>query len=261
MGEMQDKQTFEQWWDENHFYTATPLYQIYRRLHVAGANLSFVDFLCHCLRLGDGLLTPVRQARAVWRAKLKRERSKEWAVLRRLGPLESKKELENLQADRPTLIAEQQEKFRQLEKYLLRFRKLLGFSLILHEYGWSQLLQRRGRNADTWGSFFLLALTEHLKTIGGKPRHHDADRLLRLARQSLRPNSDAKVNGKSRAAVRIAELKANHPDWSSALKLLELQSRIITGAMIERLIEKSSDLEPDDLAEAARTASLPPKVK
>jgi hypothetical protein len=90
-------------------------------------------------------------------------------------------------------------------------------------------LSRKGSKLDSWGSFFLLAVTEYMKQEFGKPRYKLADDLLQAYR-TLCPYLQFKrggyAKGKSRAIDRIQKLKRSHPLWADALLPLLLQLQL-----------------------------------
>jgi hypothetical protein len=188
---MPQKIDFKNWWDEKYFYADghhRPLYNVYLKLDKAGADLDHIEAFCNCLRLGD-LFGDLLLS--------KRTKSK-----RKSLAIESRAEKLN------KAIAEAIDGVEQ------RFRSPLGAALnefflphILHVC-WS-----RGKKVDMWGSFFLLVVTEYMKSTRGKPRYRLVDDLLRSVRNLLQaqlglPGKSAlSPDGRSRAAVRIEKLK------------------------------------------------------
>ena len=104
-----------------------------------------------------------------------------------------------------------------------RFR-LSPFMPALLEFHVPELIQHAlsrsgGNKLDSWGSFFLLEVTEYMKQEFGQPRYGLADNLLRAYRTltsfPLRPVQHR--GSKSRALDRIGKLKQSHPLWMDAL--------------------------------------------
>ncbi len=78
----------------------------------------------------------------------------------------------------------------------------------------------KGDPGDPWGSFFLLAVTEHLKTIRGRGHQLDRHDIAYKLLTTLRKNSVPIKNPKVSTAGRVAAVKKN-PQWRTALSLLE----------------------------------------
>jgi hypothetical protein len=101
----------------------------------------------------------------------------------------------------------------------------------LLEFHLPQILQHqlahRGSKNDSWGSFFLLAVTEYMKKELGRPYYRLADELLRAYRTlAASPVSPQKRSGgKARTIDRVKKLKIAHPNWEKVLSpiLLQLQ--------------------------------------
>ena len=85
----------------------------------------------------------------------------------------------------------------------------------------------RGKKVDMWGAFFLLIVTEYMKTVCGHPKNRLADDLLRATRRVFnqakvkRPppthNRDIGSDGRFRVAGRIRKLKDEHPNWAAVV--------------------------------------------
>jgi len=116
----------------------------------------------------------------------------------------------------------------EIEEATLELRRLGNGSpllLALDEFFLPHLFHScwsRGKKVDLWGSFFLLIVTEYMRSACDKPRHRLVDELLRAVRKQFRArlalpprthNHSISLDGRSRAAVRIAELKKAHPNW------------------------------------------------
>jgi hypothetical protein len=100
------------------------------------------------------------------------------------------------------------------------FRRAPLFRLV-NEYQ-----SRHGTRSDTWGTFFILAITEHLREKTGHRTHHKlAQRLWKICQSSRRvkKRSSSKPPSLERntANVKISILKNHHPEWSRHLAILE----------------------------------------
>jgi hypothetical protein len=85
---------------------------------------------------------------------------------------------------------------------------------------------KRGNRQDDWGSFFLLAITEHLREQGqNRPHYAEAYALLRAVRidAGIEKSRSATKLPKNTAATRITNVKKAYPDWAQDLSLLRDQ--------------------------------------
>lgn len=192
------KTDFNTWWHHHHFQTSDPRYQIYRKLHAIGGDLDYIDFLSSLFSSGDRAM----HQRAI--KKKKRKWPPKGLTLQSL--LDSVEEVEK--------ILPSWEESKAKQKTL--FRKLPILS-VYDQYHYPQI--GRGRSADSWGTFFLLGVTEHLRQKAGKPHHALAYRLLR----ALRPPSLHRAPDRYRisATVRVREFKRKY--GTSAIKILNKQ--------------------------------------
>ena len=77
-----------------------------------------------------------------------------------------------------------------------------------------------GNQADPWGSFILLAISEHIRETTGKPEYGEAMTLIRQTRQS---STSSKRRSTQNADSRIRRFKQTNPSWASDLELLKKQ--------------------------------------
>jgi hypothetical protein len=92
---------------------------------------------------------------------------------------------------------------------------------IFREYLFSQPSYKEGRKGDLWGTFFLLAITEHLRKLkSGKPNYSLACKLLDLIRDKANERKEEGSSG-DKAKWRIRNLKVSSPEWNRHLKILE----------------------------------------
>lgn len=77
--------------------------------------------------------------------------------------------------------------------------------------------RKRGNQADSWGSFILLAISEHIREKTGKPQYREAMTLIGHARQTSTPASRQKAEG------RIRKFKEANPSWGQDLEWLKKQ--------------------------------------
>jgi len=96
---------------------------------------------------------------------------------------------------------------------------------IIFEYGFSTLQVGRRRPALMWETFFLLAISEHLRENSGNPHYWEV--MLFLSKFNATRTKNAKGHRKSTlqmrrtAGERVAQLKASHPKWKEHLSQLK----------------------------------------
>lgn len=258
------KQDFQTWWDERYFYNSHPLYKSYKRLSDLGSDFVYVDFLCSTLLFGDEF------AQRIWR-KGKSNRN-EFApfhepvmaaikltaagvVFLTIKLLQERKLLDfSLDPDKIISHDEIMEMTTAShQNWVLRMAKRIEEDEDKKlEPGWRVVdrtpvlkllvtllpkinvsIARKGRRADPCGSFFLLALTEHLRERSRKPHWLEAQRLLRKLRRS---QSKPGILERQTAMVRVAKFKREYskpsselfPSWKDLLTLLNEQFQLWT---------------------------------
>jgi hypothetical protein len=237
---------FDIWWNDTHFRTIGPLGVIHRlleKLYKRGATLrqiQEIDTLGKCLIMGDIWATEIDNSL------IRRKRSHHAA--RSFAPLcpdeaflkaeieELKVEIERLKAEiegyRKLLIHAVETEEKGLQEIAQRFQRtpLIPALLEFHVPDVIQhTLSRRGSKLDSWGSFFLLAVTEYMKQELGRPHYSVAYDLLRAYRGLGRGRQFKRseyAKGKSKTIDRIKKLKRAHPLWADALIPLLLQSQL-----------------------------------
>ncbi len=255
---------FQAWWNDRGFYSEHPLYLPFRKLHGFGADLDYVEFLCSLmLRFDDFFLiqagkpTVDRQAKSR-KAYLNRHGGELAVLLAHFGrnliefTCERIAELYLRDNDPKQLLSiadckaiqgralermtnRMMDDFEtQRQKIVARRRSLIErlqaeaqtspLMKLLLQYS-PREYPKRGNQADPWGTFFLLALTEHLREMsGGHPHHEEAMALLKKVRGLYGKGSRHKV-ARSSVAERVRKFKAHYPDWQQDLKILLQQSR------------------------------------
>lgn len=88
---------------------------------------------------------------------------------------------------------------------------------VLREY-YPPVLPKRGNKGDPWGSFFLLAVTEHMRENTKHPHFQVAIGLLRKVR-----SQSGKSAHRETATARVQQLKKSHPNWKYHLTLVKKQ--------------------------------------
>src|SRR5262249_36167646 len=159
---------FKSWWDEKYFYADgnyRPLYTVYLKLHKAKADLDHIETLCNCLRLGELFGDLLLSERSLSRTKRKKKSSTSTPPLEEMKldealAMASKAESLNKAIGEafdkvPETVMEMRERFRS--PVGLAFNEFF-LPHILH-FCWS-----RGKKVDIWGSFFLLVVTEYMKS-------------------------------------------------------------------------------------------------
>lgn len=119
-------------------------------------------------------------------------------------------------------VTEQQEIYRKNQQRLMDEQKgqlsQYPFFSVLEEYAYFEV--RRGNQPDPWGSFFLLAITEHLREKCGNPHYLAVFRLLRTLRGQ--PPGSRHAN-RLTATNRVSQLKKDYPKWQYHLQLIKKQ--------------------------------------
>lgn len=224
---------FDEWWHKAYFRTDHPLYGIYKRLHKAGADLEYVDSLTRILRVGDQnalyitkdlkenlpssllhLGHPSAIAKRVNKG-ISEFAAKKWVTLKEA----ERKELERyVQINAKKTIAKKRENqrkaLRQTVDQVFQKNPIGG---ILFEYSSWPLLYETGRRSDDLGSFFLLAVSEHLRERTGKPHFLLAGNVLRAVRGK---REDGNKTSRLQAMVRVDKLKKSGHDWKRHVNIL-----------------------------------------
>jgi len=253
------KKDFQLWWNERYFYTADsvfgPLYRIYERLFKAGADLDYIEGLCLLLIGGDDDIKfaiedvskdmPPR-LRSLGHPSGLSKRIKEYTeqAMKKLGITLDQNARKDMERGIRRTFKErinrqrQEEDFKRRSESVFRKNPVGG---ILFEYTSGPLRYSTGRRSDDMGSFFLLALSEHLRKRGGQPRYSLAAKLLQAIR-----NDQAHIS-RLDAMVRVDKLKKSHPNWKLHVKALndlywktrKQRTRIATVAKITPLTYRS----------------------
>jgi hypothetical protein len=82
--------------------------------------------------------------------------------------------------------------------------------------------RKRGNQPDSWGSFILLAITEHIRQEIGKPEHAMAMTLVRRIRQA---SPETKRQTTQSAESRIRQFKQANESWAQDIEWLKKQFR------------------------------------
>lgn len=93
------------------------------------------------------------------------------------------------------------------------------FLKVVKEY--RPIQKEKGRKPDPWGSFFLLAVTQHLREKSKKPHYLTAATLLEILRglsTGARLIKQGKYHKRKNADEKIRKLKKAHRKWASHLK-------------------------------------------
>lgn len=92
--------------------------------------------------------------------------------------------------------------------------------MLFQKYGSPNGAWLRGRRNDNWGTFILLALTEHFLAETKKPRYAEAMGLFIATRQKSQKHT-RKL--RQRALRRIISFKEKNPNWQHGVDLLKLE--------------------------------------
>jgi hypothetical protein len=109
---------------------------------------------------------------------------------------------------------------------------LLVLAAIFMDYAGRKI--RKTKNPDSCGTFFLLAVTEHLRERSGKPKYLLAARLLKKIRgQSLKSHHQESTTAKSR--VTQFQNSSDFADWESCLRTVKKCCLLSSGHRTSRV--------------------------
>ena len=234
--------SFDTWWNDHYFITDHPnnpaykkLHSIYKQLHQAKADLDYIEGLGRLLVTADDDIKfgiegtsgeiPQRDRSLVHPSGLSKyirdkiaQAEKEFGIA---FDENDRKELEKeIKIQAKELLRKSgeahEDDFKDTSRSVFKKSSIGG---ILFEYADKPLLlYTTGRRSDDIGSFFLLAVSAHLRKKGGRPRYLLAATLLSAIRnyQELLPGRKARLD----AMVRVDKMKQSHPDWMKHLKAL-----------------------------------------
>ena len=251
----QVEKEFQEWWNEHIFDRDPPREKVYKRLFAQGVSLDYVHFLCDALRFWDWWAKMIRERAAPSQKPptlldaIKPHQRELGSLVRLLCNVTVFMVLEEIKRILPEFSAslnlshEERQKLvdkslavyvalgvRLSEKRLeisraeseeMQARKknlIAEFPLfaVLDKYN-QPMPRKRGNQPDRWGTFILLALSEHIREKTGHPGYSEAIGLLRLSRKLL-----GKVS-RQLAETRIREFKRSNPSWQADLGSLKMQ--------------------------------------
>lgn len=229
---------FQTWWNAKYFDTNYPYYNIYQALHKAKADLDYIEYLRVALQQGDHLIELALQGFKGGLKKSKRTTKKSIPPNWRNLPLTSligeeameewyRQGKEREEAMRWSMAA--LDYFIRKEEFLRKKREQIdaGLKLLMEKSPVFKKIfmecdegPKGGRKSDRRGSFFLLAVSEHLREKRGKPQYRMAARLLKTIRgQHFASGYQDRTNAKTK----VHKLKKTYPDWESYLKIVKRQ--------------------------------------
>src|SRR6266478_653361 len=238
------------WWNDKYFYITGPRELVYpslKKLFDRGVTLhqiQEIDLLGGALVMGDLWAFDIDNSASSIRRKRNHHKMRSFApfcldeaFLAEIEQLKSETEAKK-ESYRKLLLDTVRTWENNIQVMMPRCFWLSPLLPALCEFLVPDLIQhtlsRRGSKLDSWGSFFLLAVTEYMKQELDTPLYGVADDLLRayrklglsigltlgLSRQFKRSEF---ADGKSKAINRIKNLKRLHPLWADALNPLFLQ--------------------------------------
>lgn len=232
---------FDIWWNNTRFHTTgpwKPIHDLLHKLFERGATLrqiQDIDLLGGCLIIGDMWTFDSDKNNSSMRPKRDHHASRPFALLLpNDAVLEA--EIEKLKAKKKgyqKLLMHAVELGEKAIHEIARKYQTVPLLPALLEFHVPDLIQhalsRRGSKLDSWGSFFLLPVTEYMKQALGRPYYRVAYDLLQVYRgrglsRQFKRSEHAK--GKSKAIDRIKKLKRLHPLWAGALVPLFLQLQL-----------------------------------
>lgn len=224
-GEKRTEESFSENYGQ-YFFTSDPLHNVVKRLYLLGADVKFVEFLFALVRLADNLngeieLPPkrpsVRKAKKSlpWPDFFRREygnkalaRWDEWERSREYSARQTEAALDKFIRH----IENQERRLLSLEKIGRRSQVLKAILTQKNDK------IKKGRKGDPAGTFFLFALSEHLREKSPRPHYLLCDQTLR----KLRGNKLTSPIAEGRTAkVRVHQFKKNNPGCKKILKELK----------------------------------------
>lgn len=259
---------FQTWWNNHCFYTSHPAYQICKSLHDAGADFPYLAKLIYRFLQEDlnNKLLKIFEKREhhLFRVVVQYHPSAPDEVKRFINQEVEQFKVYLDKAYHQEKVAQITKEFGEsLDQMSERERLKPGFKKRMKKI--DKLMQQmepiikysppastsQGRAEDTWGSFLLLAVSEHLRGVTGKPNYLLAARLLRLLRGQQRSSGQKE---RAAAMMRVERLKKSHTNWESDLrkfkKLLQqnYERSVETFLHDPDYFKKSNpDLEKEDL--------------
>jgi len=234
LGERELKEDFDVWWHQTYFRTDHPYRAIYKKLYEAGADLEYIDGLTRILRVVDqntlDLKTELKTLIPAHLRSLTHPPALKKRIEKMVRDYAKRKRLTFKQTDLNEIKKDVEARLRQeilarLEvdknRYLERAKNVARtnpMGSILFLYGGTPFLYQTGRRSDNRGSFFLLAVTEHLRNKSGKPRFLLAVNLLRAVRGQ---KSIWSKSLRLQAMVRVNKFTTSGHDWKRHLKLVQ----------------------------------------
>ena len=223
---------FDYWWSERFdFYTESryPFYTSYKKLHSLGADLNYVYCLHQSLKVADSLDSkPDQQPKKKSKKALKRK------IREKVGDIFLKAALQHspFEKHRPMMVelAQRINTEKQPPPHIdltddlrgvIRGREPHVANLILgclfHNYSYtgSHQVPTSNARADRCGTFFLVAVTEHLRAKCGKRNYLLAGNLLRQIREQVVKVDSQQIK---RTRARVKQFKSRVRTFPILLK-------------------------------------------
>lgn len=241
-------------WLKEHWSRRPDLHLTLKRFHQRGADLGYVSFVCQFFLSGDWVRREAgfNRRRGLLSVSLPAPRTP-----RNLNRLDLSDVLR--MANRKTFARRLD--LTQVEKFLvLREQVADGANSLLDSIGAEcdanrlfllfvqfsfprEFFNARGEPHDRWGSFFLLAIRDYLRTL--RPyKTTDNERLAYELFRKLRGDARHIPEPKHDVLMRIKRLKDAHPNWRAALDVLTSEYRPAAtvfrrpfGALAEAMVE------------------------
>jgi uncharacterized ParB-like nuclease family protein len=230
---------FDAWWRQAYFRTDHPYYGIYKKLHKAGADLEYIDGLTRILRVSDeecqNLTAELKDTEGKRDSthpmairKWVKRRIQEYTRKNRIRLTGAKRS--ELEKEMEALVAKQTKPHTEKIKTSLlqnanRISRTNPIQSLVFEYGGAPSYYATGRRPDDIGSFFLLAISEHMRKRRKKPQFLLAANLLRTVR---RQQSNWTKSSRMQAMVRVAKFKKSAQNWKKHLRMCQESYRDFT---------------------------------
>jgi hypothetical protein len=236
-----DSKRFQSWWNEHYFHTDHPdepaykrLYGIYKQLHSLEADLDYIEHL-------NGLLIEADFLSKLMAYEDEAD-NQEGGALGHPSKLSKRVKQEVSDAvEKFALDLDDSSRKRLEEKVMKAAKARLAEKLnkqkgdyarkVISEFGTNpikrvllecfsaDIFYETGRRTDDIGSFFLLAVSQHIRESTKKPRYLLASRLLCVWRDNEK--SSVARAARLNAMVRVDKLKKAHPSFGEQLQALK----------------------------------------
>lgn len=241
---MNEHSHFDQYWNNQYFYTDDPRYKPFKKLCGLGGDYEYVDFLCGMLQICEMLWVREMRGSRHPSAEIKPKTLPLSLILKLYGAMVAGKAFEAIGVPNNRLSPKQWDEVWAYAAPRFLAIEQINLPIVAHRLTRHEIVERhaalretitdplarvlakylppypfmKGNSQDDSGSFFLLGITEHMRerTKNGAPHHAVAYALLGAVRRACdleikKPRSAEKIE--QTTATRVANLKKKYPDW------------------------------------------------